>query len=89
MKSLSVYTFARYPDPATKERFKIEARDPNGLWCIEMAGVPNNQTAAQLVEEDSEDGDATNDFYLTADFDQNLTLLQKFKSVDPKKADLL
>ena len=40
-------------------------------------------------DDDSEDGDATDDFYLTADFDQNLTLLQKFKSVDPKKADLL
>ena len=42
MKSLSVYSFARYPDTTTGERFKIEARDPNGLWCIEMAGVPNN-----------------------------------------------
>ena len=90
MKSLSVYSFARYPDPDTGDRFKIEARDPNGLWCIEMASVPNNQTAAQQANEmsDSEE-DGTDDFYLTADFDQNLTLLQKFRNVDPKKADLL
>lgn len=41
MKSLTVYNFSRYPDNTTGERFKLEARDPNGLWCIEMAEVPN------------------------------------------------
>ena len=37
---------------------------------------------------DDEDG-GTDDFYLTADFDQNLNLLRMFRSVDPQKADLL
>ena len=70
MKSLSVYSFARYPDQHTGERLKIDARDPNGLWCIEMAGVPNNQSSAQLAYESSEsEGEGTDDFYLTADFD--------------------
>ena len=45
MKSLTVYSFARYPDAQTGERFKLEARDPNGLWCIEMAHVPNLHNA--------------------------------------------
>lgn len=84
MKSLTIYNFARYPDSDTGERFKIEARDPNGLWCIEMASVPNQKSAIdQANDEDMNDGDlATEDFYLTADFDQNLTLLQKHLSID-------
>ena len=92
MKSLTVYTFARYADGDSGERFKLESRDPNGLWCIEMASVPNgkNLMAANDDEDMSFSGDlATDDFYLTADFDQNLNLLQKFESVDPGKADLL
>lgn len=83
MKSLSVYSFARYPDQDTGQRLKIEARDPNGLWCIEMAAVPSHSSAAQEAAgdmSDSDGGDATDDFYLTADFDQNLTLLQRFKN---------
>ena len=45
MKSLTVYTFSRYADDVTGERLNIEARDPNGLWCIEMAHVPNHRSA--------------------------------------------
>ena len=68
MKSLTVYTFSRYPDSQTGERFKLDARDPNGLWCIEMAEVPNR--VSSIDEEDSSDDDgATGEFYLTADFD--------------------
>ena len=88
MKSLTVYSFARYPDAQTGERFKLEARDPNGLWCIEMAHVPNLKNAQDSDMSDDEDG-GTDDFYLTADFDQNLNLLRMFRSVDPQKADLL
>lgn len=43
MKSLTVYTFARYPDSNDGERFKLDARDTNGLWCIEMADVPETK----------------------------------------------
>ncbi len=45
MKSLTIYNFTRYPDANTGARMKIEARDPNGLWCIEMASVPNLKSA--------------------------------------------
>lgn len=71
MKSLTVYTFSRYPDSQTGERFKLDARDPNGLWCIEMADLPNikNGTSSIDGEDTSDDDEATNDFYLTADFD--------------------
>jgi len=71
MKSLTVYTFSRYPDSQSRERFKLDARDPNGLWCIEMADLPNikNGTSSIDGEDTSDDDEATNDFYLTADFD--------------------
>lgn len=76
MKSLTVYTFSRYPNEATGERFKIETRDPNGLWCIEMAHVPNRPTVFDADEEElGESAIHTREFYLTADFDQNLNLL--------------
>jgi len=92
MKSLTVYKFSHYPDNNTGERFRLVARDPNGLWCIEMAHLPNIKSLDD--EEDDSDLDlddtlSTDEFYLTADFDQNLNLLQKFKNVDPAKADLL
>ena len=91
MKSLTVYTFARYPNNDTGDRFQIGARDPNGLWCIEMANVPNHRS---VYAEDDDDEDEysiyTHEFYLTADFDQNLTLLQKQRSYrDAQKTDLL
>jgi hypothetical protein len=71
MKSLTVYTFSRYPDSQSRERFKLDARDPNGLWCIEMADLPNIQNGTSSIdgEDTSDDDEATNDFYLTADFD--------------------
>ena len=74
MKSLSIYTFSK-----VKERLEIEARDPNGLWCIEMAKVPYKQSQDDAEEWDVEDDEDhfDNDFYLTADFDQNLTLLKR------------
>jgi hypothetical protein len=76
MKSLTVYTFTHSPE---KQRLTMEARDPNGLWCIEMAKVPCADAKKSLVEmkDVGEDEDKSNDFYLTADFDQNLTLLQR------------
>ena len=66
MKSLSIYRFSR-----SQERLQIEARDPNGLWCIEMAKVPFKQDKAETEEWDVEEDDEQldNDFYLTADFD--------------------
>ena len=76
MKSLTVYSFSRYPDESTGERFKIETRDPNGLWCIEMAHVPNRPTIFDADEEELDEfAINTREFYLTADFDQNFNLL--------------
>ena len=78
MKSLTVYKFARYAESEEAERLKLEARDPNGLWCIEMASVPNNKSVKDLIadEEMKDAGDLeTQEYYITADFDQNLTLL--------------
>jgi len=71
MKSLTVYKFARYTDEETGERFQIGARDPNGLWCIEMAHVPNNKSAYENDDDEDEDefSTFTREFYLTADFD--------------------
>jgi hypothetical protein len=57
MKSLTVYTFARYPDTDTGERFKLDSRDPNGLWCIEMADVPNMKSGTPSADEDMSDED--------------------------------
>jgi len=57
MKSLTVYTFSRYPDNETGERFKLGARDPNGLWCIEMADVPNMKSGTPSIDEDMSDDD--------------------------------
>ena len=37
MKSLTVYKFSQSPE---LKRLTMETRDPNGLWCIEMAKVP-------------------------------------------------
>lgn len=55
----------------------METRDPNGLWCIEMAHIPKN--SKKLKDEDSDtDEELTlnmKEFFLTADFDQNLNLL--------------
>ena len=58
-------------------RLLMDARDPNGLWCIEMAEVPNERIGGVSGDDImNENGDlSTNDFYLTADFDQNLTLV--------------
>ena len=91
MKSLTIYKFARYPDSDSGTRLKIEARDHNGLWCIEMASVPNLKSAIdQDNDEDMEDEDLTTEsFYLTADFDQNLTLLQKHLNLHPQQANQL
>ena len=59
----------------------MEARDPNGLWCIEMAKVPYTMTVDDEADDDSRIREIRevldSDFYLTADFDQNLTLLQR------------
>lgn len=70
---------------------KIESRDPNGLWCIEMADVPDLKSAFDEMEDEGnrDENSATSDFYLTADFDQNLTMLQKFTNFNTNKADLL
>ena len=57
-----------------------------------MAEVPNKRSIQALKEDEDMLDDsqlATDEFYLTADFDQNLTLLQKFRNIDSKKADLL
>jgi len=41
MKSLTVYRFYKRAQDE-KRNLIIEARDPNGLWCIEMAQIPDN-----------------------------------------------
>ena len=78
MKSLTVYKFS---GNAEFKRLTMDVRDPNGLWCIEMAKVPYkgeaNKEAWNVDDDENEPTD--NDFYLTADFDQNLTLLQRQK----------
>ena len=79
MKSLTVYKFRRSTEA---KRLSMEARDPNGLWCIEMAKVPYKEAAADSEEwnvDEEEKDHVDNEFYLTADFDQNLTLLQRQK----------
>ena len=79
MKSLTVYKFRRSTEV---KRLSMEARDPNGLWCIEMAKVPYKEAVADSEEwnvEEEEKDQINNEFYLTADFDQNLTLLQRQK----------
>ena len=39
MKSVTVYNFLRYTND-DGQRLLLESRDPNGLWCVEMAKVP-------------------------------------------------
>ena len=56
MKSLSIYRFSR-----SQERLQIEARDPNGLWCIEMAKVPLKQDKTEAEEWDVEEDDEVDD----------------------------
>lgn len=38
MKSLTVYRFHKSP-VFEDRRLVLEARDPNGLWCVSMAKV--------------------------------------------------
>lgn len=56
-----------------------------------MANVPNHRSVYAGDDDDDEEYSIyTHDFYLTADFDQNLTLLQKQRSYrDAQKTDLL
>ena len=43
MKSLTIYRFHKRV-AGDRNTIQMEARDPNGLWCIEMAQIPDVKT---------------------------------------------